>query len=140
MAELLNPLDLMPSSKRKTSKLTRKHNRLPGDAFAGYFKVSLIAKDPNDPLTSDYEFTGDWNLHLDRIMGVTEKRAKPRRYRMKFYLIDVLGNKYEPIDREINRAITIKEMCQEIDKMVDELSKEQDYLIDFYKSYVVVRA
>lgn len=140
----INPLDLIPSSKRKTSKLTRKHNRLPGDTFAGYYKAPLVSDESDadfEYIKAHAEMTGDWKLHLPKIMGVKGRKAKTHRFRMNFYLVDIAGNRYEPIQRELQKDhMTIREMCMGIDKMRDEIVTEQSYLIDLYKSYVVVRA
>lgn len=125
-------------------KIPQPHHlvKLKGDSFCGFYKSSLIGDADFEYLKRTAEFAGDWAWRLKRIVG-TDKRPSKRRYKLKFHLFEITGEAIEPIHREINGAITLEDMCLEIDRMTKLIIDEQDNqgkLFDFYKSYVVVRA
>lgn len=140
----LKPQNVVIRSRRKNSKVATEHNRLDGDVFAGFMKMSLAGENNYEFVRDNLVMTGDWQDPVKRTQILKEEKGsntvKVRRYRLNFHLFDMDGNKREIIPTSITTPVTLEGMTQILDTIAQQLYAEMTWQIDFRKSYVVVRA
>lgn len=100
--------------------------------FNGYLKMFLHDDDP-ERLVSRAETTEDWVTKRWKIL------KKPRRFSIRFHIVDTDGNLGHAVTRTLDRT-SIEGLVGTVTTQGNELAGYADRLIDIRNSCAVVRA